>query len=170
MTTGSTLLMATVALATISVAASAASRRPDATWSYYHFDGSNLVNGPRPASGSFLAVLDRLVPVILTGAAGIEATPLPQDKGAVAGICYIRTAGGKLVSSKGFSPYPGLELTISSGAKAMLRTRTDESGFFAAVLPAGEYRINSGAFTVEARVEVGKTTLVALQTGKRMVD
>jgi len=170
MTTGPNLLLTTVTLAVICVAVSAASKRPGAIRSFYHFDGSRLVNGPPPANGSYLAVQDRAVPVILTGPAGIEATVLPPGIGALAGICFIRTAGGKLASNSGFSPCPDLPLALSSGGKVVLRTRTDKSGFFVAVLPAGVYRMVSGAFTVETQVESGKTTLVALQAGKRMVD
>jgi len=170
MTTGSTLLLATVVLAVICVAVSAASRRPGASWNCYHFDGNSLVKGPTPASGSCLAVQERLVPFVMTGSARIEAKVLPPGNGALAGFCYIRTAGGKLASSRGFAPYPGLQLNISSGVTVLPHTRTDESGFFIAVLPAGLYRINSGVFAIEARVDPGKTTLVALQAGKRMVD
>jgi hypothetical protein len=170
MTTGTTLLLATVTLAVICVAVSAASKRPGAIRSYYHFDGGSLVKGPPPASGPYLAVQDRAVPVILSGPAGTEATGLPPGMGALAGICFIRTAGGKLTGNSGFSPSPDLPLALSSGGKVVLRTRTDKSGFFVAVLPAGVYRIGSGAFIVEANIESGNTTLVALQAGKRMVD
>jgi len=170
MTTGSTLLLATVALAVICVAAAAAAKRPGANWSYYHFDGSSLVKGPPPPSGSFLALQERAVPLVLTGPGRIAATMFPPNKGALAGICYIRTAGGKLTNSTGFSPCRDFPLAISSGTKVVLQTRTDDSGFFVAVLPAGEYRIGTGAFTVETLLESGKTTLVALQAGKRMVD
>jgi hypothetical protein len=169
MTTGPNLLLTTVTLAVICVAVSAASKRPGAIRSFYHFDGGSLVKGA-PASGSYLAVQDRAVPVILTGPDGIEATVLPPGMGALAGICFIRTAGGKLANNSGFSPSPDLPLALSSGGKVVLRIRTDKSGFFVAVLPAGVYRMVSGAFTVEARIESGKTTLVALQAGKRMVD
>ena len=170
MTTGSTLLLATVALAVICVAVSAASKRPGTHWNCYHFDGSSLVKGTTPAGGSCLAVQEGVVPAVMTGSAGIEAKQLPPGSGALAGVCYIRTAGGKLASNRAFSPYPGIQLSISAGEKVMLRTRTDESGYFIAVLPAGLYRINNGAFAIEARVAPGQTKLVALQAGKRMVD
>jgi len=170
MTTGSTLILATMALVVICVAAVAAAKRPGADWSYYHFDGSSLVKGPPPPGGSFLALQNRAVPLVLTTPARIAATMLPPGKGALAGICYIRTAGGKLASSTGFSPCRDFPLAISSGTKVVLKPRTDESGFFVAVLPAGEYRIGTGAFTVETLLESGKTTLIALQAGKRMVD
>jgi len=57
-----------------------------------------------------------------------------------------------------------------SGGTVVLRTQTDGSGYFVALLPAGDYRVSSGAFAAEATVENGTTTLVPLRTGKRMVD
>jgi hypothetical protein len=170
MSSGSTLILAVLAVIIMCVAVSAAARRQDATWHYYHFDGHGFVAG-QPADGSpFLAVRDCAVPLVLTRATRVEATPLPPDKGALAGFCYIQSFGGKLASGRGFVPSPGIAVSIVSGAAPVLHMQTDGAGYFVALLPAGVYRITSGAFAAEATVEVGKTTLSALQTGKRMVD
>jgi hypothetical protein len=169
MSSGSTIILAALAVIVICVAVSAASKRP-AAWNYYHFDGHGFVAG-RPADGSpFLAVRDRIQPVVLTSTSRIEAVALPPDKGALAGFCYIRSSGGKLAGGSGHVPSPGITVSIFSGNTVVLLTQTDEYGYFVALLPAGVYRISSGAFAAEAAVEAGKTTLSALQTGKRMVD
>ena len=170
MSSGSIFLLAALAVIIICVAVSAASKRPDTAWSYYHFDGHGFVAGPPADSSPFLAVRDRAKPVVMARMARIETVPMPPDTGVLAGICYIRSSGGKLSGSNGYAPSPGLPLTISSGNRVVTNVVSDEHGYFVALLPAGSYRIASGAFTAEATVEVGKTTLAALRTGKRMVD
>jgi len=170
MSSGSTLILAVLAVIIICVAASAASKRPAAAWNYYHFDGRAFIAG-RPADDSpFLAVRDRAMPLVLTKATKVEATALPPEKGALAGICYIQSSGGKLAGGSSYVPCPGMDLTISSGTTAILHTQTDACGFFVALLPGGVYRVSSGAFAAEATVENGTTTLVPLRAGKRMVD
>jgi hypothetical protein len=170
MSTGSTFLLAVLAVAVICVAVSAASKRPDPIWNYYHFDGHSFVGGHPDDGRPFLAVRDHAVPVVLTRMTKVEAVALPPDKGALAGICYIQSSGGKLGGGRGYAPSPRTSLTIYSGETVMLLTQTDESGYFVAVLPSGSYRVASGAFVAEAAVGTGTTTLVPLRTGKRMVD
>jgi hypothetical protein len=170
MSFGSTFLLAALAVGIICVAVSAASKRPGTAWNYYHFDGSGFVAGQPLDNGPFLAVQDRTVPVRLTRASKAEKVPMPPGSGALAGICYIQSSGGKLGSGHGYTPCPGLPVTISSGESIVLRTQSDESGHFVSVLPSGSYRVASGAFSAEATVENGSTTLVPLRTGKRMVD
>jgi len=170
MSSGSTLILALVAVIIMCVAVSAASRRQATAWNFYHFDGRAFVAG-RPVDGSpFLAVRDRDVPLVLTLADQVEATPLPAGKGALAGICYLRSSGGKLAGVSSFAPRPAAALEISSGDAFVLRSQTDGFGYFVALLPAGAYRISCGGFAAEATIEAGKTTLATVQAGKRMVD
>jgi hypothetical protein len=95
---------------------------------------------------------------------------LPAEKGALAGICYLQSAGGRLRGGHGFVPSPGTPVTISSGGNIAASVVSDENGYFVALLPEGSYRIGSGSFATEATLVNGATTLVPLQTGKRMVD
>jgi hypothetical protein len=170
MTSGSTLLLEILAIVVMSIAVSAASRRPVAAWNYYHFDGHGFVAGPPADSRPFLAVKDGSVPAVLTRMAKIEAVALPADKGALAGICYIESSGGKLVGGHGHIPCPGMELTISSGSTVVRHAVTDGSGYFVVLLPGGVYRVSSGVFAAVVTVENGTTTVVPLRAGKRMVD
>ena len=170
MSIGSTLLLATLAVGIICVAVSAASKRPGTAWNYYHFDGSGFAAGQSVDGRPFLAVRDHAVPVVLSRMTRVEAVSLPPNKGALAGICYIKSSGGKIGGGPGYAPHPGFPVTITSGESAVVSTQTDESGYFVAVLPAGVYRVGSGIFSTEATVENGSTTLVPLRTGKRMVD
>ena len=93
-----------------------------------------------------------------------------MPEGALAGICYLRSSGGKLGGGGSYAPFPAAALEISSGETVVLRTQSDGSGYFVALLPAGVYRISCGPFAAEATVEDGKTTLAVVQAGKRMVD
>ena len=170
MSSGSSLFLALLAVIVMCTAVSAAARRQGGAWNYYHFDGHGFVAGPPADDSPFLAVRDRALPVVLTGTTRLEPTALPADKGALAGICHIRSSGGKLAGGSGYAPSPGITISIFSGDTVVLRTLTDEHGYFVALLAAGVYRISSGAFAADVTVEAGRTTLAALQTGKRMVD
>ena len=46
----------------------------------------------------------------------------------------------------------------------------DQNGFFSLSLPAGTYEVRGAGSPVKLTVTEGKTSLVALRTGKRMVD
>ncbi len=170
MSTGSTLLLAVLAVVVMCVAVAAASKRPDTAWRYYHFDGHSFVGGLPDDGRPFLAIRDHAVPVVLTRTTKVEALSQPPGTGALAGICYIQSSGGKLGGGHGYTPCPRTSLTIYSGDTVVLLTQTDETGHFVAVLPAGVYRVVSGTFSTEASVENGTTTLVPLRAGKRMVD
>ncbi|HEY5522953.1 MAG TPA: hypothetical protein VIK21_07145 [Desulfuromonadaceae bacterium] len=157
--------------AAVPVMVSAAGNRPTDVWNYYHFDGIAFIPGP-PADGSaFVAVREKARPVVLsTPTSQIEQTALPKGEGAIAGICYLQSSGGKLGSSSGFKPYPRVPLLISTGGKDFVTVQTDDYGYFVVVLPAGSYTVGSGQFTVEITVERGITTFAPLRAGKRMVD
>lgn len=170
MNTGSTLILALLAVTVMCVSLSAASKRPAAVWNFYHFDGHGFVAG-LPADGvPFLAVRDRAVPLVLTRAVRAEAVELPANRGALAGICYVQNSGGKLAGGSGYAPCPRTPITISSGNTVVTNVLSDENGYFVALLAAGSYMIGSGAFAAEATVENGTTVIVPLRAGKRMVD
>ena len=156
---------------TLTSAASAAGNHPNAAWVYYHFDGSAFVAGPASDGSAFVAVREKVQPVVLTTQpARIEETALPDSMGAISGICYLQSSGGKLGGGGGFKPSPRLPLLISSGGKQFVTVETDDFGYFVAVLPAGTYTVGSRPFSAEITVERGITTLVPLRIGKRMVD
>ncbi|HIJ95324.1 MAG TPA: hypothetical protein HPP94_06240 [Desulfuromonadales bacterium] len=164
------IILACIALA---VPATAIGTRPVDAWSYYHFDGTGFTSGPSADSTPSFAVRERVRPVLLLSlTSNISPTALPEGSGVVAGICYIRTAGGKLEggAGSGYAPYPRVPLLISSGGKSFVTVQTDEQGYFIVVLPAGKYSIGSGPTTAEIVVDQGITTLIPLQAGKRMVD
>lgn len=157
-------------LACSAFSAYAAGKHPAATWNYYHFDGNAFIPGPAVDGTAFLAVRESFRPTVLTGKTSQSETVLPDGTGAIAGICYTQSSGGKLGGSGGSQPYPHLPLVISSEGKQLVAVRTDDHGYFVAVLPAGTYSVGSGPVTAEINVERGITTLVPLRIGKRMAD
>jgi hypothetical protein len=152
------------------VAVSGLSRRPTTAWNYYRFDGKGFANGQPADDAPYLAVRDGVKPVVLKRSLTAASEPLPKNTGALAGICFIQSSGGKMAGGHGYLPRPGTSVEIFSGSTPVLSTRTDDSGYFVALLPAGRYRLTSGPFAAETSVEAGTTTLVPLRAGKRMVD
>ncbi|MHB8057732.1 MAG: hypothetical protein ACYDHC_07545 [Desulfuromonadaceae bacterium] len=151
--------------------APAAANRPVAAWNYYHFDGNAFTPGPAVDGNAFVAVREKLLPVILSApTATIEQTPLPDGAGVIAGICYLQISGGKLGGAGGFKPCQQVLLTIFSAGKPFITAQSDDNGYFVVVLPAGTYSIGSEPFSADITVERGITTLAPLRVGKRMVD
>lgn len=164
------LFLAGLSVAVLCLAAQAASRRPPGAMVYYHFNGQEFIAGPPAVGGTYLAVGQNLRPLLLSGSAQPETIVLAPGQGAIAGICYLQSSGGKLAGAAGYSPLPRVPLRIFSAKSGESTTTTDQEGYFVAVLDAGIYRIGSPPLTVEVRVEDGQTTLVPLRAGKRMVD
>ncbi|MBC7961589.1 MAG: hypothetical protein H7Y05_01450 [Steroidobacteraceae bacterium] len=165
------LLLALLACTVISTTAVAAANRPGDTWVYYHFDGIGFKAGPSPDDKPFVAVREGGRPVVLlTQTPKIESIDLPEGSGAISGICYIQSSGGKLGGGSGYEACPRVPLVVSSGGKPLVTVQTDEHGYFVVVLPAGTYSIGSGPFAAEIPVERSITSLVPLRAGKRMVD
>jgi hypothetical protein len=165
------IFLALLICGALPAAASAAGKRPAESWNYYHFNGSAFLAGPSVDGSAFIAVREKVQPVVMTSpSTQIEQAVLPEGTGVIAGICYLQSSGGKLGGGSGFKPYPRIPLLISSGGKQLVTVETDDHGYFVVVLPAGKYTVGSGPFTSEISVERGITTLVPLRAGKRMVD
>lgn len=165
-----TLILAGMGVAVLCLAAQSASRRPPTSTVYYHFNGKEFIAGLPPGGGPYLAVGERLLPEVLSGAAKSAAVGLASGKGAIAGICYIQHSGGKLGGGPGYTPCSRMALRISSGETALATVTTDGDGYFVALLDPGKYRIGDRPLSVEVEVKEGQTTLVPLRAGKRMVD
>jgi len=168
MKTFQTLLLLALSVLLPSLDATALARRPVEQWAFFHFDGQAFVAG-KPAEGSFIAVLDGVRPVVATAAEKIKAVPLPAGSGTVAGVCYVQASRGKLSSGPGYFPVPKVTVEISDGERVVATAETDFYGYFVATLPAGSYKVSANGMT-EVKVEQGKTTLIPLRVGKRMVD
>jgi hypothetical protein len=145
-------------------------KRPVDSWAYYYFDGHAFKAGQPAGNKTFIAVRENVLPMVATSPAKITAQTLPSDQGAIAGIAYIQSSGGKLAGQSGFVSSPQTKVQVSSGDKIIAIARTDQQGYFSLPLNAGNYTISCGMAMTEIQVEKGKTVLVPLRTGKRMVD
>jgi len=94
---------------------------------------------------------------------------LQEGSGALAGICYIQSAGGKAHAVNGFIPMAGEPVEIRNG-KTLFTVRSDASGYFVLALPAGTYELKVRGITRKVTVEKGKSLFVPMRGGKRMVD
>jgi hypothetical protein len=155
----------------LALPALSAGKRPVNVLNYYHFDGTAFSAGPAVDGSPFLAVREKMRPLVLIDqASASKQEALPTGNGAIVGICYLQSSGGKLGKGSSFLPCPRVPVVISSGGKQLITVQTDAQGYFVATLPAGTYSIGSANFTTGVSVENGNTTLVPLRAGKRMVD
>ena len=160
------LVALTVALTCLT--AHAFAKRPVELWSFFYYDGNAFVAGKPAPLSPFVAVRDGFIPVVETRVERIQAVKLPEGTGALAGICYVQSYGGKLKPAGGYHPVPMLAVPITAGEKPIATPETDGNGFFVATLPAGTYRVGNQG--VEVKIESGTTRLLPLRVGKRMVD
>ena len=169
MSTGLNVFLAGVALAVMSLTAAAAAKRPGGRWNYFHFDGRGFVAGKAADDSPSVALRAGVRPVIVAKGAKPEPVSLDGQTGALVGICYGQSSGGKLKVGAAFLPYPRLPVRIFSGETVVAATQTDAEGYFLVMLPAGRYRVKARQ-EVEVTIENGTTTLLPLRAGKRMVD
>lgn len=144
--------------------------RNSSTWQPYTFTGSEIV--PAEANGiktvwvrdGFLPRSDK--PVTLESDLG----QLPPKSGAIAGICYTQTSGGKLADQSGHLALKDEQVTIKSTRDGLFVARTDEQGIFIETLYPGEYEFSCRGAGKTAVIKEGKTTLIQIRGGKRMAD
>lgn len=168
MTNWTRFSVAALTVALMSLTAHASARRPAELWAFFHFDGKNFAAGKPVDRTPFVAVRDGFIPVVHTREEKIVAVQLAPGTGAVAGICYVQSFGGKLKPAAGYHPVPLLAVQISTSENVVITMETDNNGFFVATLPEGSYRLGNQG--VEVKVESGTTKLIPLRVGKRMVD
>ena len=134
-------------------------------WQSFGFDGSAFQKG---APAAAIWVRDGYLPVA-GGATAAQEDQLPSGAGAVAVLGFLQSAGGKLRSHPSVVPLAGVAVTLTGNALT-ITGRTDASGYLILALPAGNYDARLLGFSKKVTVESGKTALVAIKGGKRMVD
>lgn len=139
-------------------------------WKAYVFDGSTFAPAQDTLSTA-LWVRSGHVPATVAPTSKTAASDrLPPGTGAVAGICYIHTSGGKIAAHTAFTPCPDEQITFKNKKEGVSVTRTDKDGYFIEHLPAGEYELFCRGVRAEFRITHGETTLVPVRGGKRMAD
>lgn len=137
---------------------------PVSGWQSLGFDGSGFLKG---AATGAIQVRDGYLPVPGTSAAAEDR--LPDGTGALAVFCFQQRAGGKLRPQGGSAPMPAVAVTLV-GKKVTLAARTDASGYLILALPPGSYDLGLFGLSKKVNVQSGKTALVVMRGGKRMVD
>jgi len=135
----------------------------------WQFNGREFVPGAGDG-GMVVLVRDGYLPVVRTGADSAPLTPLPTGTGAIAGICYVQVTGGKLASQSGTVPEGGCRVEVIGASGVAWHATAEQNGFFSLPLPAGTYEVHGAGSPIKLTVTEGRTALVALRTGKRMVD
>lgn len=141
-----------------------------AAWTPYLFDGTDFRVAPDGQTKSvwlrygYFPYLGQEAPL------DTATTKLPAGTGAVAGICYLQTSGGKLVTQSRITPLPDEQITMKLSGEGAFVTRTDDSGYFSDALYPGEYEFYCRGVKVTGRVKQGETTLLPIRGGKRMAD
>ena len=135
------------------------------SWQTLTFNGNAFVKGS--GSGAIM-VRDGYLPEP-AGAAAPREDQLPEGTGAVAVFCYQQRSGGKLRPQGGSAPMAGVVVAVK-GTSWKLAARTDASGYLILALPPGSYDLGLFGLSKKVTVESGKTALVAMRGGKRMVD
>lgn len=140
------------------------------TWQAHTFVGPEFLPGEQPSRPS-IWLRDGYIPrTVNPGAQAVDIGRLPPKSGAVAGICYLQTSGGKLADQAGFQAFPDEQITIRNDQTGIFITRTDDNGYFIETLYPGKYEFYCRGAVSSAVIAEGKTTLVRLRGGKRMAD
>ncbi len=134
-------------------------------WQTLGFDGNLFQKG---AAAGAIQVRDGYLPVPASAGAPRE-DQLPKGTGALAVLCFVQGAGGKLKPQPGVLPMAGVAVTLSGHALTVVG-RTDADGYLILALPPGSYEARLLGFSKKLTVEMGKTALVAIRGGKRMGD
>jgi hypothetical protein len=138
---------------------------PVGGWESYRFDGIAFTKGTGTAA---ILVRDGYLPVP-EGVGSPTEDKLPADTGAVAVFCFQQSAPGKFRRKAAVARLPGVAIALA-GKNGSVVGRTDAGGYLVLGLPEGSYQVSFRGFVKKVTVERGKTALVALRGGKRMVD
>lgn len=144
-------------------------RNPGSSGHPWRFDGRGFVPGGGDGTPVIL-VRDGYLPVLRESDTSAPTVPLPDGTGVISGICYLQVAGGKLAAQNGIVPAEGCRVEIVGIDRLRRHATADRNGFFSLPLPAGSYEVHGAGSPLKLTVMAGKTALVALRTGKRMVD
>lgn len=139
-------------------------------WRPYTFNGNDFQPAV-PVTDQTLWLRNGYLPRLDDpGRLAADTGRLPPGTGAVAGICYLQTSGGKVEGKSSVTPYPDEQITIKSKKEGISVIRTDDAGYFIELLPPGDYQFICRGAGKQVTVKKGKTTLIQLRGGKRMAD
>lgn len=100
----------------------------------------------------------------------VNISKLPPVSGAVAGICYLQSSGGKFADHSKAKPLSAEQITIRNLEFGTSIIRSNNRGFFVKALRPGSYQLFCRGAGVEVMVKEGQTTLIPIKGAKRMTD
>jgi len=139
-------------------------------WQPYTFNGVEFIN-QKIAGLPSIWVRDGYYP--MTGEPDkitADTGKLSPGSGAVSGVCYIHSSGGKLADRTAFETLADEQITIRNARYGVSVIRSDSAGFFMEELSPETYELFCRGAKTEVRVREGKTVLTVIRGGKRMVD
>jgi len=140
------------------------------SWQPYTFNGVEFVN-QKIAGLPSIWIRDGYYPrTAEPEKVTADSGKLSPRSGAVAGVCYIHSSGGKLADRSGFEPLPDEQITIRNARYGVSVIRSDSAGFFMEELFPETYELFCRGARREVIVREGKTVLTVIRGGKRMVD
>lgn len=139
-------------------------------WRPYTFDGTSFAPSTAADAKSIWLRSGQFPMISAKDPGSALSDRLPPGTGAVAGICYRQTAGGKLSGQNSFAPYPDEQITLRSKTDGVFVTRTDKNGYFTEYLAAGSYELFCRGSRIEIMIKQEETTLAPIRGGKRMAD
>jgi hypothetical protein len=165
------LLLPILFLPTIILSASCShSNSRISLWQPYTFNGVEFVNQKIEGLPS-IWVRDGFSPrTEEPEKAAVDTGKLPPGSGAVSGVCYIHSSGGKIADKSGFELLPDEQITIRNSRDGASVIRSDAAGLFTEELSPDPYQLFCRGAKVQVVVREGKTVLTVIRGGKRMAD
>lgn len=140
------------------------------SWQPYTFNGMEFVN-QKIADSPSIWVRDGYYPrTNEPEKVTADTGKLSPGTGAVSGVCYIRSSGGKIAYKSGFEPLADEQITIRNARYGVSVVRSDSAGFFIEELFPETYELFCRGARAEVMVREGKTALTVIRGGKRMID
>ena len=164
------LILTTALAALLTLTAACTLSANPAKWEKFSFNGQDFQAGGPENSPAIWVRAGYLPRVAEPDEASRNLGKLPPNTGAVAGLCYRQTSGGKLVDQSSTIPLPNEQITISSPQEGVSVTSSNAAGVFIKELFPGNYQLFCRGTGIEVRVTVGTTILVPIRGAKRMAD
>lgn len=162
-----TFILSAVLVMTMSLLANAEGDRLQ-VWRSSYFDGNDFRDGIALNKATVYR-RDGYLPIVHSGEDSPPNDRLPKGTGAVVIHCFIQSSGGKILKSAGSHAVPYVAIEVKDGDRKLM-VRSDAEGYALIALPVGEYEVSVQGMKRTVTVEKGKTLLMPIRVGKRMVD
>ena len=150
------------------LACSAFAEKAIPSWQQRYFDGTLFREGIGDGAPA-INLRDGFLPDVTAAGGAVREERLPAGTGGIVIFCYLQRIGGKIQNSSGSLPLDGAAVELGRKGWRMA-ARTDSQGYLVLALPPGEYTVAVLGQQRKIRIVQGKSALLAVRAGKRMVD